>query len=141
MVEKNVEDLKQLIVQKMDKVMVKKTINTGKEAAKECVSLMDFAFQTIPPKKLIQEFVKVENDGAAAISNHLWQKFGTKTALLMARSSALLASLWESAWSEGKGNSNIQNLDIIDEELLSARYKDANFIPSKKLSEIEPFLL
>jgi hypothetical protein len=141
MVEKNVEELKQQIVQKIGKVKVKKTINTGKEAAKECVGLMDFAFQTIPPKKLIEEFVKVENDGTAAISNHLWQKFGTKTSLLMARSSALLASLWESAWSEGKGNAMIQNLDVIDEELLSARYKNANFIPSKKLAEIEPFLL
>ncbi len=141
MVEKNVDELKQQIVQKMDKAKVKKTINTGKEAAKECVALMDFAFQSVPPKKLIQEFVKVENDGGAAISKHLWLKFGTKTSLLMARSSELLASLWESAWSEGKGNSKIQNLDIIDEELLSARYKDANFIPSKKLAEITPFLL
>ena len=68
-------------------------------------------------------------------------EFGTETTTAMADGCRTLAMLWDSAWAEGGGN-QIEQTKIrkITQKSLQKIYESQDFVPSKALGKIDPYL-
>jgi len=115
-------------------------IRGGQAAAVAVVELMQKTYEAIPPNKIIDEFIKIQDEKPAARADALWETLGEDTVNAMADGCFCLAQLWDSAWAEGNGNRTMTNLSTIDEEALAALYQDRNFLPSHTLDTIAPIL-
>jgi hypothetical protein len=51
-----------------------------------------------------------------------------------------LAQIWDSAWKEGNGDTNITSFDAIDEQTLEGLYRSPDFLKSYTLNTIGPVL-
>ena len=60
------------------------------------------------------------------------ERFGDATIGILADGALTLAMIWESAWTQGKGNTRIatKNLTAINQTAFQALYQDATFVPS-----------
>ena len=76
---------------------------------------MQQTFRAIPPKDIVAEFVKVQDQKPAALADALWDMLGEDTRKVMANGAICLAQLWDSAWKEGGGDNTIHDLGEIDE--------------------------
>ena len=85
---------------------VKKTelVKTGREAGLKTLDLMRQTFATLPPDDIIEAFA---NPGADKPVDALVKKCGPKTIQVMQDGVHLLAVLWESAWTLGKGEQGV----------------------------------
>ena len=110
-----------------------KVIAGGHAAAVAVVELMDRTFQNLKPPQIINAF-NAEAD--------LWTKFGEKTVELMAAGTLTLAMIWESAWKQGHGKTNIASADLgpVDVKELAKLYLDPGFVPSKTIDQIGALL-
>ncbi len=135
MLNSHVVELIEKLNQKLASGVLKKpkAIASGHTAAVAVVDLMGQTFQDLSPPQIIKAF----NDKA-----DLWTNFGDKTVDLMARGALTLAMIWESAWKKGHGTTRIAKADLgpADEAELAKLYLDTDFVPSKTLDQIGPFL-
>ena len=115
-------------------------VEGGHAAAVAVVELMQNTFDAISPKKIIVEFVKVQDDKPAARADAMWESLGTDTIRVMADGCICLARLWDSAWQEGNGDNTIDSLAAIDETVLEKLYQNRDFLSSHTLGTIEPVL-
>jgi hypothetical protein len=58
----------------------------------------------------------------------------------MQASVQLLAQLWESAWTEGNGESNVRSTAALDETEAMDICRPQKFLPSCSIAEIGPLL-
>lgn len=115
-------------------------IEGGHAAAVAVVELMQKTFAAISPKKIIDEFVKVQDEKPAARADAMWERLGQDTINVMADGCICLAQLWDSAWQEGNGDHTIMSLDIIDESVLEDLYQNRDFLQSRTLNTIGALL-
>jgi hypothetical protein len=116
-------------------------VSGGHEAAVAVVNLMQQTFNTIAPKDIIAEFVKVQDQKPAVRADAMWRSLGNDTIKVMADGCVCLAQLWDSAWHEGNGDHTISDdLSAIDESRLEQLYQNRNFLPSFTIDTIGPVL-
>jgi hypothetical protein len=112
-------------------------IKSGKDAAVAIIELMGRSAQTIPPKKLVDAYIKAGGEPTAAVRDKLWEKFGGRTAEVMADGARVLARIWEGAWAEGHGGDIAgPALGTIDPGILKGLYEDEKFVESLDLDHI-----
>jgi hypothetical protein len=113
-------------------------ISEGKNAAKVAVDLMKFALHTLPPKTIIDTYIKAGGKKNNATSKALYGKCGKATARLWVEGAQALACLWDSAWREGGGEAIAKaHLIKIDPAKLQHIYEaDSEFVPSQYMKDI-----
>jgi hypothetical protein len=116
------------------------TITGGHGAAVAVVGLMQKTFKAITPREIIDTFVPIQDEKPSVRVGGLWEKLGDRTMDVMADGCFCLAQLWDSAWKEGNGDTNVTAFDQIDEETLEALYRSTDFLTSYKLDTIGPIL-
>jgi hypothetical protein len=117
-----------------------KLVSGGHGAAVAVVDLMQQTFKAIAPKDIVADFVKVQDQKPAAQAEALWKNLGEDTIKVMADGCICLAQIWDSAWTEGGGDSTIRSLTEIDESSLEKLYQNPNFLPSHTIDTIGPVL-
>lgn len=117
-------------------------ITTGRQAAIETVRLMGRSAKTLPPRTLIEFFIKKGGTDHVAVLEALWTEFGEKTALLMADGARVLARIWEGAWAAAGGDVLAASaLGLVNRDRVRDRYVDVKFVPSLELDEIDAVLV
>jgi hypothetical protein len=115
-------------------------VKGGHAAAAAVVNLMQQTFKAIAPTRILAEFLKVDTEQPAARADAMWKTLGEDTVKVMADGCICLAHLWDSAWQEGDGDSNIRALGAVSEPALERLYQNADFLPSHTLNTIGPLL-
>jgi len=115
-------------------------VSGGHGAAVAVVTLMQQTFNTIAPKDIIAEYVKVQAQKPASRADAMWHHLGDDTIKVMADGCICLAQLWDSAWAEGNGDRAINDLEPIEESLLEQLYQNPDFLPSHTIDTIGPLL-
>ena len=114
-------------------------VANGFEAAKKTIAMMRDTFKDIPPADLVQAYIDVGAGGKAS-SDALWKAFGTDTIKVMQGGAHLLAVLWESAWNQGKGETNVGSTKALTQEEAMAIVADEGFCPSMSVDAIGSIL-
>jgi hypothetical protein len=140
MIDRHVEEVITGVDSKLQPPPHPPSVKGGHAAAVAVVDLMQQTFDTIPPREIISEFLKVEDEKPAARADAMWSVLGERTIKVMADGCICLARLWDSAWKEGDGDSNINSLRAISEGALEKLYQNPNFLPSHTLDTIGPLL-
>jgi hypothetical protein len=113
-------------------------VTGGQEAGQLVVQLMRNSQAKLPPDTIIQAYIDAGGKKNSATYKALFDSCGEQTGELWLMGAATLASLWESAWTEGKGNKiPAGELREYDAKDLIALYQDPEFLPSRYLSEIQ----
>ena len=112
----------------------------GHAAAVSVVNLMQKTFGAIAPAEIIDTFVPLMGEKPAARAMGLWAKLGDRTMDVMSDGCLCLAQLWDSAWDQGDGDQNVNQLGAIDPATLENIYRPASFLPSHTLDTIGPDL-
>ena len=128
--------------ERLDQASAKATpdICCGQEAARRLVEMMMDVWNNLRPEKIIATYAGGKNDDERA--QLLWDAHGEKTLDNMAECCTLLATLWESAWVVGKGETNIKAQDIKEfdyESELRPKFRPQSFYPSVELSLMKPY--
>lgn len=114
-------------------------VSGGHEAAVSVVELMRQTVTTLPPKDIVKAFPLDKTPSQQA--DALWKKFNAQTITCIAMGCLRLASLWESAWKEGQGNSiDAAKLVEIPEKKLQSLYQDRAFLKSVSIKEYKDIL-
>lgn len=112
------------------------SINKGQEAAVRVIELMSATQERIAPTALCDAYIALGGGKSARVIDGLWEQFGQETAECMADGAQLLAALWDSAWSVGRGDESTVLPDEISQEDLASIYRRADFLPSLDLDNI-----
>lgn len=110
-------------------------VSNGFEAAQRTVALMRATFEAIPPADIVQAFVSF-GKGKAGRAQFMWDKFGEGTIGVMRDGAHLLAVLWESAWSQGDGETHVRSTSALTQSAAMEICADANFVPSLTIDRI-----
>lgn len=140
MINRHVTEILHGVSTTLSQISLPPLVEGGHAAAVSVVKMMQKTHKSIPPKKIIKEFMKVADEKPAARADALWENLGEDTIDVMADGCVCLAQLWDSAWKEGNGNRTITSLDTIDETVLSDLYQNRNFLPSRTLDTISLLL-
>ncbi|WP_148714726.1 hypothetical protein [Chitinolyticbacter meiyuanensis] len=110
----------------------------GMAAADAVVSLMRRTVAELPPAEVVEVYQRVRGSGQ---SSAMWRELGEKTLNRMADGAITLATVWQSAWTEGGGDEpgrfTESELKIpIPVELLKKLYDAKSFAESKWLFEM-----
>jgi hypothetical protein len=136
------ETVKKKLQEKMKGSPRPKLVESGKETAVATGALMQSTFDEIHPRDIVDAYDEAlrNNEAKADILSMLWETFGTKTVLVMAGGCKLLACLWESAWEQGHGDSQLKDIEASAQDDLVALYDRRNFLTSYTLPEIDAHL-
>ena len=121
-------------------------VTGGHEAAVAVVELMQRTFNAIQPREILDAFLPVESEKPKPRADALWNtevrgsKLGDRTIEVMADGCLCLAQIWESAWAEGDGDTNITQLGVVTEPAMEQLYQNPDFMPSHTLDTIGPLL-
>lgn len=108
-------------------------VKGGNNAAIFTMELMKKAMETLPPLEIIQVFD--ESKGRYKFKK-MFDKLGDKTIDCLCDGAQSLATLWESAWNEGNGDTIDQGeLSVIDKNTLKSIYNDNTFLESFQLTD------
>jgi hypothetical protein len=124
-----------------------KAIKNGQQAGFAVLKLMQRTQKDIPPHDIVELFKKLKKTDMKpndpTIADGLYKKFGKKTAKCMARGCLYLASIWWSAWREGKGDDNIDAADLkaVEHKDLQTLYGNPDNLPSQHLDTIDKLLV
>ena len=120
----------------------RKLIKGGRAAAIATVAGMQATFDRIAPSDITNAYDAALTAGTAKadILAMLFKKFGPATIEVMAGGCNLLALLWESAWKEGSGDTNITDLTTIPNPKLITLYDKTATFQSFLLTGIKPHL-
>jgi hypothetical protein len=116
-------------------------INTGQDAAFAVLQLMKATQEDIPPVDIVETFKKAKKD-KADITKALYDAYGEKTVVILARGCLYLAAIWEAAWKIGKLSTRFKAAGLvkIKQQLLINLYKDPRVLPSMQLGTIGAIL-
>lgn len=112
----------------------------GHGAAVGVVGLMQRTFAAIAPREIIDTYVPLQDEKPAQRAPAMWSKLGDRTMDVMSDGCLCLAQLWDSAWKDGGGDTNITQFDAIDEATLEGLYRNPEFLRSFTLDTIGPAL-
>jgi hypothetical protein len=110
-------------------------IKSGKAGAQRLVDMMIDVWGNLRPEKIIATYAQGKNDTERA--DLLWKAHGEKTLDNMAQCCTVLASLWESAWTVGKGEVKVKAQQIKEfdyEKDLRLKFRPQSFYPSAEIS-------
>ncbi len=110
-------------------------VANGLKAAQATIALMRDTFGAIPPARIVQFFVGLPK-GKSGRAEAMWGEFGKDTIDVMRDGAHLLAVLWESAWSLGKGEETIRSVAVLTEDEAMRICADADFLPSLTIDRI-----
>ncbi|HWC64806.1 MAG TPA: hypothetical protein VG777_01905, partial [Thermoanaerobaculia bacterium] len=112
-------------------------VRGGKKAAQATVELMRKTFAAIPPSSLVKAYLPLKKSMTAKpAAEALWKKFGDSTIRLLGNGALLLATLWDSAWKEGRGAQKIRSAKEIPAARLASLYRKPAFLRSCTLAGI-----
>jgi hypothetical protein len=113
--------------------------NGGYKAAVSVVELMRKTRAALSPRQLINVYDSLRRNDRLINGWHhgMWDAVGGATVSIMADGCLCLAQIWESAWREGRGSDNINDLGAINRQLLRSLYYSNDFLADVWLSEIE----
>lgn len=114
-------------------------VTNGFEAAQRTVALMRATFAAIPPADIVQAFVSF-GKGKSGRAQFMWDRFGDGTIGVMRDGAHLLAVLWESAWSQGDGETHVDSTAALTQSAAMQICADANFVPSLTIDRIGTIL-
>ncbi|MDN4597076.1 hypothetical protein [Leifsonia virtsii] len=120
-------------------------VTSAHGAAVAVVQLMDRSARSVAPLALVQAYAAVAakpGDATVAVTDALWDRFGTATIGLFADGAVTLAGLWGSAWELAGGETAFpaDALSAVEPAALQRLYEDPAFVPSLVLDEIAPVL-
>ena len=103
---------------------------------------LGYVLKSMRPRDIVDAYDKAlrNKEAKADILSMLWDTFGEKTVLVMADGSQLLACLWESAWEQGHGDSQLKDISASSQDDLVALYDRKTFLTSYTLPHIDPHL-
>jgi hypothetical protein len=140
MVDRHVPEIIKGVDERLARTSPPRPVVGGHAAAVAVVELMQKTFDAIAPKKILDEFVKVQDEKPAERADAMWESLGEDTISVMADGCICLAQLWDSAWQEGNGDLTINSLGAIDETVLEHLYQNRDFLPSHTLDTIGQLL-
>lgn len=140
MVDANVTEILETVGRNLARGNAWPVITGGHAAAVSVVDLMQRTFNEIPPREILEAFIPLQDQKPAARAAKMWQQLGTRTINVMTNGCFCLAQLWDSAWKEGGGDTEITRYGAIDEATLEALYRNPDFLPSHTLDTIGPIL-
>ncbi len=140
MVDRHAEELFAKVESLMSSLNSDATIQTGKDAARRALELMNKVQVQIPPRGLCDAYIALGGGASARVIDGLWSQFSEQTAACMADGAQLLADLWDSAWTVGRGEHGAEPPGQIEQGKLAAIYRSKDFLPSLDLDSIEPVL-
>jgi hypothetical protein len=111
-------------------------IKGGKAAAAAAVELMRRTFEQVDPKAVCETYAQVRTEKPKNRSEALWNQYKEPIEKTIADGARTLALLWDSAWVEGKGDKNINDVGVLDEGELSAIYQDRSFLKSCNINGV-----
>jgi hypothetical protein len=120
------------------KVKSDELIGSGFEAAQRTIALMRNTFNRVPPGEIVSAFVS--HPKKAGRADAFWAQFGTDTIKCMQDGTHLLAVLWESAWTAGNGDNNLDESLTLTQQKAMAICGDRNFLPSRTINQIGALL-
>jgi len=138
----NVEALRQGLAGTLGPSHQMDLVTGWRNAAFAAVELMRRARSLIPPMDLVQAYADLKNNGQAwRAPTVLWTQFGAQSVQVMADGYRTLAMLWDSAWAEGNGD-DIPSAQLVrfSRETISGIYEDPDFVPSRTLDNVDPYL-
>ncbi len=110
-------------------------IKDGYTAAQQVVELMRRTFTTLPPADIVQAYIDYTGK-SKNLAKYLWDKFGEQTISVMRDGTHLVAVLWESAWANGDGNTNLNSNKIFKTDEVMGKCQDATFLESLPIKSI-----
>jgi hypothetical protein len=107
-------------------------IQSGNDAAKAVIALIEATQSEIAPKTIVDEWVKLKKQGKSKNDKAvaMWEMFGDDTITCMARGTRYLAKIWQAAWDAGDGDSSIGEGGRRKEGNIMDIYNDPDKIPS-----------
>jgi hypothetical protein len=115
-------------------------ITTGSEAAKAIIRLIAATHATLAPSEIVEKWVSLIGETKSTRTQELWNDFGDRTAVCMARGARYLAMIWQGAWNAGGGDQKIGEGAVRKPEDLRSLYEDPGFAPSVALDEYSGIL-
>jgi len=135
MLRQNSAALLTMLEKKLKRVTSVKPPRTGKEAAILTVELMRTTFGIIKPIEIVNAY---------ADKKDLWPLFNIRTVRVMAAGVVTLRAIWTGAWGAGGGEAKskiaVKRLVAADTKKLMKLYMNKNWMPSKTLKTIDPYL-
>jgi hypothetical protein len=126
-------DLVAGVNQKLGGKKARPRVKGGKASAVAVIKLMKNTVRKLPPIDVITAF-----NGASGRDRvpHMWAVLGGRTTSCLAEGCLALATLWESAWKEGRGN-RIKNsqLGTVDRATLKKLYNTNAFLEAFRLED------
>lgn len=112
----------------------KADVKGGKGAAIRVIDLMRNTVKTLPPLKVIEAYNAT--DGGRERTEHMFNVLGKKTSETMAAGCLCLASIWASAWKEGKGSKvAASKIGPVDRGDLKTLYNTNSFVEAFRLQD------
>ena len=130
----------------IDKVLIKAgpaltPINSGLDAAKAIVKLMDDVAKILPPATICDAYIELGEGSSRAVVDGLWDLFSKETAQVMALGIRNLSHLWVSAWKAGGGGSATATALVqFSEAAIRKNYENPKFVPSFDLDHLDAVL-
>lgn len=97
---------------------------------------MRHAFDTIPPRELVNMYVDVEDLPPSQRAAKLWEAYGDATIDVMGQGATALASLWLSAWQTADVAPDSIARAIVAQHEIERTHLNRCFLPSYTLDKI-----
>jgi hypothetical protein len=135
MIDRFAADIIAKVNEKLKTPIVSATVIGGRNAAMSVIKLMRDTISILPPLEIVEAYNNVDGRGRIP---YMLEVLGDRTAQCIANGCICLASLWQSAWMEGKGK-NIPEYKFVsvDRQDLKQLYEDKHFLEAFRLEDKE----
>lgn len=108
-------------------------VQNGFDASKAVIELIVATQTDIVPRDIVDKWVELNGTPKKQKAVEMWDEFGERTVVCMARGTRYLAHLWQSAWDLGKGDNTIGNGSALKPADLRKLYENPAVVPSVPL--------
>jgi len=142
MLDDNYDDLIEGVANELGPTHGMALVSDGRHAGFATIELMRRTTGHLKPMDIVEEYAAIKKAGKTSSAGALlWAKFKAPTITCIADGCRTLAMIWESAWVNGDGDEIADTkLHTFSRKKLRGIYEDQNFLPSKPLGQIDPFL-
>jgi hypothetical protein len=121
---------------KLNGLSAKSDVLGGHQAAVSVVNLMANTVKKLPPAEIVEAYGDSQETSANNRLKNFFDGVGSQTISCLADGCLRLASIWESAWHEGNGDSIENNsIEVINKDDLQDLYLDKKFLEAFRLQE------
>lgn len=119
-------------------------VSSAREAGNAVMLLMKFCHETLPPETICNVYNQARPGHSksatktASVLDALWTSCGQATIEVIAAGAALLAVLWEAAWTASGKNPSSLTASAIAQAEIQKLYEDLTFLPSLHLRKLPP---